>query len=283
MQAASDNLSDFQRSGWQAELELRFALEGGRTVLRERRHRGPLQVQRAFYPEGTDLCHVYVLHPPGGLVAGDSLEVKVQVDAGARVLMTTPAAGKVYRGDGATVATQRQRLAVGAGASLEWLPSETIAFDGAAVELATRVDLDQQAAFVGWEILCLGRPAAGERFERGHCRQRLELWRAGRPLCLERASITGGGPVLDAGWGLRGAPVVGTLLATAGAFSMDDVRALGAMLPELTSATSIGEVLVCRYLGPSAERARAHFARVWNLVRPSAIGRPASAPRIWST
>jgi len=253
--------------------------------LRERQHRGPLQVQRAFYPEGADLCHVYVLHPPGGLVAGDSLEVNVRVDLGARVLMTTPAAGKVYRGNGGPVATQRHRLSVAAGASLEWLPQETIAFDGAAVELATRVELEPGAAFLGWEILCLGRPAAGERFTRGRCRQRFEVWRAGRPLCLERASILGGAPVLDAAWGLRGAPVVGTLLAVApdGAFALDDLRATGAAPGELASVTVVGDVLVCRYLGASAERARAHLARVWTLVRPRAIGRPATAPRIWST
>jgi urease accessory protein len=285
MQAASNNLTDLARPGWEAELALRFVIRDGRTVLGERRHRGPLQVQRVFYPEGTDLCHVYVLHPPGGLVAGDSLDVNARVDAEAHVLMTTPAAGKVYRGNGGPVATQRHTLSVAAGASLEWLPQETIAFDGAAVELATRVELEPGAAFVGWEILCLGRPAAGERFARGRCRQRFELWRAGRPLCLERASIHGGAPVLDAAWGLRGAPVVATLLAvaSAGGFALDALRAPAALPGELASATVVGDVLVCRYLGASAERARAHFARVWSLVRPSAIGRPATAPRIWST
>jgi urease accessory protein len=274
--------SDCDVPGWAAELHLRFAPQDGRTVVRERRHRGPLQVQRAFYPEGADLCHVYLLHPPGGLVAGDALEVRVQVDPGAHVLMTTPAATKVYRGNGGPGATQRHRLGVGAGASLEWLPQETIVFEGGEVELGTRVNLDPAAAvFVGWEILCLGRPAAGERFARGWCRQRLELWRGDRPLCLERASLSGGAPVLDAAWGLRGAPVVGTMLATGGAFALDQIRALES--PDLTSATVTEDVLICRYLGASAERARAHFARVWAVVRPALLGRPASPPRIWST
>jgi urease accessory protein len=191
----------------------------------------------------------------------------------------------VYRGNGGPVAAQRQRLEVGAAGSLEWLPQETIAFDGAEVDLETRVHLEPGAAFVGWEILCLGRPACGERFGRGRCRQRLELWRAGRPLCHERACLEGGAPVLEAAWGLRGAPVVGTLLATGGAFALDELRAVAAALPDgdLGSATAIGEVLVCRYLGASAERARGLFARLWALVRPALIGRPASAPRIWST
>jgi urease accessory protein len=266
---------------WEASLDLRFSTERGRTFLSRRWHRGPLQVQRAFYPEGADLCHVYVLHPPGGLVAGDRLTVQARVDGGARALVTTPAAGKVYRTrEGRAPAAQRHRLTVEAGGSLEWLPQETILYDGARVELDTRVDLDEGAAFIGWEILCLGRPAAGERFARGACRQRLELWRDGLPLCLERARLDGGAPVLDAPWGLRGAPVSGTLLATP-APPLDLVRSLPS--GELTSATVIGDVLVARVLSGSAERAREHFIRLWALLRLALLGRPASAPRIWRT
>jgi urease accessory protein len=265
--------------GWPASLNLRFAARAGRTVIAERAHRGPLQVQRAFYPEGPELCHVYLLHPPGGLVGGDELAVEVRVETGARALVTTPAAGKVYRSDGRR-ASQRQRLTV-AGGSLEWLPQETIVFDGARVELETRVDIED-GTFVGWEILCLGRPAAGERFARGVCRQRVELWRAGKPLCLERACHEGA--VLGARWGLRGAPVTGTLLATPVPDDLAELRAL-VQLPDgdLASATRIGDVLVCRYLGGSAERARAHFARLWAAVRPKLLGRGEVPPRIWLT
>jgi urease accessory protein len=220
--------------------------------------------------------------------------VGVHLEAKARVLVTTPAAGKVYRNGGVRLATaQRHRLTVEAGGSLEWLPQETIVFDGAHVELETRVDLEADAVFVGWEILCLGRPAAGESFSQGRCRQRLELWRDGRPLCIERASVDGGGPLLTAAWGLRGAPVTGTMLATmpatspAAAAGTDEalaaLRALAGALPsgELGSVTRIGEVLVGRYLGASAERARELFGGIWRTVRGQVVGRPASAPRVW--
>jgi urease accessory protein len=274
--------TDRATPGWEAALELRFSAREGRTFLSRRWHQGPLQVQRAFYPEGADLCHVYVLHPPGGLVGGDELSVSVRVDGGAHALCTTPAAGKVYRGqEGRAPAAQRHRLTVEAGGSLEWLPQETILYDGAKVVLETRVDLDEGAAFLGWEILCLGRPAAGERFTRGSCRQRLELWRQGRPLCLERSRLDGGAPVLDAAWGLAGASVSGTLLATP-APPVELVRA-ALSGSDLTSASVVGDVLVCRSLGPSAERAREHFIRLWALLRPTLLGRPASAPRIWRT
>jgi urease accessory protein len=269
---------------WAARLGLRFGLNQGRTVIRERTHQGPLQVQRAFYPEGPALCHAYLLHPPGGLVAGDSLSVNVEVEADARALVTTPAAGKVYRGDERPAAAVRQRLVVRAGASLEWLPQETIAFDGARAELETRVDLEEGAAFAGWEALCLGRPAAGERFANGTCRQRLELWRGERPLCLERARFDGGAPAASAAWGLAGAPVTATMFATpCAAERLADVRALSLRPGELGSATLLEDVLVCRYLGGSAERARGYFSQIWALVRPALLGRPATAPRIWST
>jgi urease accessory protein len=270
--------------GWQAHLGLRFGVHEGRTVVRDREHRGPLQVQRAFYPEGPELCHVYLLHPPGGLVAGDALSIAVEVEAQARALVTTPAAGKVYRGDERPPAAVRQSLKVRAGASLEWFPQETIIFDGGRVELETRVELDEGAAFAGWELVCLGRRAAGERFTRGSCRQRLELWRGERPLCLERARLDGGDRVLDAAWGLRGAPVTATMFATpCAAERLPEVRALPAPPDALVSATLLDELLVCRYLGPSADRARQHFTRIWELVRPALLGRPGHSPRIWST
>jgi urease accessory protein len=267
--------------GWQARLGVRFGVHQGRTVVRERQHQGPLQVQRAFYPEGPELCHLYLLHPPGGLVAGDQLAVNIDVDATARALVTTPAATKVYRGDHRPAVVVRQHLKVGAGASLEWFPQETIVFQGGRVELETRVDLEPGAAFLGWELVCLGRPAAGEGFAEGGCRQRFELWREGRPLCLERARFDGGAASLQARWGLAGAPVTATLLATPVAGPLDTIRAIAA--DELTSATLMDDVLVCRYLGPSAERARRHFTRVWELVRPALLGRPSHSPRIWST
>jgi urease accessory protein len=281
---------------WLGELELGFVRRQQgtvtATVLARRRHRGPLQVQRAFYPEGPGACHVYVLHPPGGLVAGDEMLVRAEVGAGAHALLTTPAASKVYRRGDGPVARQQQRLAVAAGARLEWLPAETIVFDEAAVELSTRVDLEAGAGFIGWEVLCLGRPAAGARFARGHCRQRFELWRAGQPLVIERTRIEGGGPVQTGAFGLQGAPVTGTMLAAlAGATAserdqlLEGVRALlGALnAGDRAAATMVEGALIVRYLGTSAAAAQSVFVAAWELLRPALLGRPPCRPRIWLT
>jgi urease accessory protein len=274
-------------AGWSAELQLDFEARAGRTVLARRAHRGPLVVQRPFTPEGLDLPHVYLLHPPGGLVGGDSLVTDARVGRGARALLTTPAAGKVYRSrPGAVRSRQMQRLAVAQGATLEWLPGETIVFDGAQVALETLVQLEGDAIFIGWEMACFGRPAQDERYQRGACRQRFELWRDGRPLCLERTLLRAGAALASAPWGLAGQAVVGTLLASPlPGLSLDPLRAACGELPadDRAAVTELDGVLVARYRGASTERCRALFSWFWSALRPALLGRPAIRPRIWST
>jgi urease accessory protein len=274
-------------TGWEATLALSFVRAAARTELHERRHSGPLRVQRPFYPEGGDVCHVYVLHPPGGLVGGDRLRIEVRAETGAHALLTTPAAGKLYRSQGSR-ASQQQILRVAPGARLEWLPQETIAFEGARAELSTRVELSGDAGFLGWEIVCLGRPAAGERFERGELRQSIEILRDERPLYVERGAYLAGAAVLSAPWGLAGQPVFGTLVcAVAGASAcVEAARALAAQpawAPGLAAVSGWDELLVARYLGPSAEQAREFFTALWRQLRPALLQREVSLPRIWRT
>lgn len=273
-------------SGWQAQLELSFARDGAHTRLRDRRHSGPLRVQRPFYPEGAGVCHVYVLHPPGGVVAGDLIELSVTVEPGAHALVTTPAATKLYRSGGAS-ARQLQTLRVAAGATLEWLPQETIAFDGAQVELATHVELEPGARYLGWEVLCLGRPAAQERFARGTLCSALELSRAGQLHYTERGVYSGGSAVLTEPWGLAGQPVVATLLCVDPGVSacLAAARELTALIaaPARAAVSCWDDLLIARYLGPSVEQARSLFSALWSQLRGQLQQRAVSAPRIWLT
>jgi urease accessory protein len=267
-------------------------VRGGRTALAHRRHVGPLAVQRPFHPEGPEVCHVYVLHPPGGIVGGDRLRLEVRVAADAHALLTTPAATKVYRSAG-PASEQESTLEVEPGGVLEWLPQETILYDGADTSLATRVRLEGGARFLGLDVLCFGLPARGEAFARGRCRQHIEVWRDGRPLVLERGRFDGGAAVQDAPWGLGGAPVLGTFMAAPAPPDAVDlvaaIRARAAALPpgELASASILpsadGDAVVCRTLGRSAEAARAFLRAAWADARPALLGRPAAAPRIWAT
>jgi urease accessory protein len=220
-------------------------------------------------------------------VPGDELEIDIGVGAGARALVTTPAAAKVYRSDGRR-ASQRQCLSVAGGGALEWLPQETIVFDGARFDMDTSVVLEPGATFVGWDVQCLGRPAIGERFTRGRCRSRLEVHVGTVPLYVDRAVWDGGSDVLSQSYGLAGHPALGTMLVVGARPAwLPIVRDLIAASPWRShlSATLLGqgEVLACRYLGPSASRAREMFADVWAALRPHLLGRIAVPPRIWST
>jgi len=274
--------------GWQAALELGFAAEHGATRLARRAHRGPLVVQRPFLPEGPGVCHVYVLHPPGGLVGGDELTLDVDVATGAHALVTTPAAAKVYRTNGAP-ARQIQRLRVADGATLECLPQEVIVYDGAVATLETRVALEGDARFIGIDAVCFGLPAGRAPFERGSCRQAFELRRAGRPLLIERGCYDAAGDVMRARWGLGGASVLAFLVA-APAPAESEVEAMRALATaasdsDVAAATVVGggDALVARYIGASAERARAFLHDAWALLRPAVLGRAAVPPRVWAT
>lgn len=274
-------------AGWRAELELGFerrAEPSVRTVLARRRHDGPLVVQKPLYPEGDAVCHAIVVHPPAGIAGGDVLDCRVQLDAGAEVLLTTPGAGKWYRSAGPW-AQQRLAFDAAAGACLEWLPQETIVFEGARAALEAEIRLAPGARYIGWEILCLGRTGSGERFARGECALRSRLRIGERSVWLEQGRIEAGSTLMGAGAGLGGHSVSGTLIA-AGA-PVDDalLAACRARAPATGrgAVTRLPEVFVARTLGDSSEAAKRYFTQLWALLRPQFTGRDAVEPRIWRT
>jgi urease accessory protein len=272
------------RSGWQAELELDFERRGEKTVLATRRHSGPLVVQKPLYPEGERVCHAIVVHPPAGMVGGDELALQVRAAQGAHALLTTPGAGRWYRSAGPWA---RQTLAfeVRDGAFLEWLPQETIVFDGAAADLHTEVRLAGDARLIGWEVLCLGRTGSGERFSRGECRLATLVWRDGRLLWQERGRIEAGGALAASPAGLGGKSVCGTLYAAGDGVAAAEVAGCREVAPATgeCAVTLLPGVLLARYLGDSSEAAKRYFAELWRRLRPALAGRDAVEPRIWRT
>lgn len=297
---SSESAASQQADGWQASLRLGFKYKGERTVLASAEHFGPLRVQRPFYPEGP-VCHVYLLHPPGGMVAGDNLLISLDCQPESQVLITTPAAGKLYRvADQASPQYQGVTATVAEGASLEWLPQETILFNGARGELLSRFDLATESQLIGWDMVCLGRRASGERFEQGRVKQRIEIYRQGTPIFVDRVCFNGGSEMLSAPWGMAGEVVSGTLFATIKPglkLNLDELRAqvMDSELIDsgLTSSgfggssrwgiTQRSGVLLIRYLGESAETCRRGFERIWQLLRPQLLSRSIHRPRIWNT
>lgn len=273
---------------WVAELDLVMEPRGPKTALTTNAHVGPLRVQRPFYPEADGCCHVYLLHPPGGMVVGDRLQVNAEVRNNGRSLLTTPSAGKIYGVNNA--ATQQQQminLRVADGACLEWLPQETIVFDGANGNLSTRVELYGDAKVCAWDIVCLGRRAGERPFHSGRCLQSLEVWRDQQLLSLERNCFTGGTAMQTASWGLQGLNTSGTFLATAKpdrdwVDHMTDT--LGKMSDEsLWGLTQKDDLFIARFLGNSAQTCRRGFEHIWRTLRPLLNNKKAVMPRIWNT
>lgn len=274
-------------SSWQGHLDLAFDHTERGTQLSHRHVQAPLKVQRPFYPEGPEVCHLVTLHTAGGLVGGDRLSTSITLHPQAQALITTAAAGKVYRSNGPE-AQQTVQVRVGAGACLEWLPQDTIVFDGACYQQRMRVDLADAAVWMGWDILRFGRTARGERFASGQWRSHTEVWQNGQRLWVDPQWLQGGSPMLDSPHGLNGCPVVASFALLGRPVSSDLIETARSLHPHpalhpstATGVTRLMSGLLCRYRGHSTAEARHWFTQVWNAVRLEGGDRPACPPRVW--
>ena len=264
-------------TGWSAELMLRFVRRGPKTCIGARRHFGPLLVQRPFYPEGAP-CHVYVLHPPGGVVGGDKLVLDVHLESGSHALLTMPGATKFYRSGGDT-ACLRQHFHLAPDSVLEWLPQGSICFAGARARLENRFSLSPGARLLAWETLCLGRPVMNETFSHGALDTRLQIDVPNDPGLHERLRIEGG--QLQK---LGGYPLQATFCAyPATAELLEQARTLLDGLHPPAGATLLGELLVVRLLDHDNQRLQLTLQRLWHALRPAVIGLTPCPPRIWAT
>ncbi len=273
---------------WQAWLALGFARDGGTTRLVERSHHGPLRVQKPLYPEGNDVCHAIVVHPPGGVVGGDQLDIHACIGAQASAFITTPGAAKWYKANGRE-SQQSVRLSVGDGGVLEWLPQETIFFDAADVRLDTAIELGKDASYIGCEILCFGRTASGESFSQGKIGQSTSIRRDGRLVWFEQGDLVAGSTTMSSPLGLAGRTVCATLIGIGNAVPNGTVTAIrencgaGLAASEQFGVTQMKSVIVVRYLGDSSETAKRLMTQAWRTLRPLLAGREAVVPRIWNT
>ncbi|MDC8784867.1 urease accessory protein UreD [Roseateles koreensis] len=278
---------------WRAELALALSLEQGRSVARYR-HDGPLRILKTLYPEGEAICHNVMVHPPGGLVGGDTLDVQVTVGAGAHGLVTTPGATRFYRSEAGVRAVQRVTAHLDAGARLEWLPLEAIAYPACQAVNEARFSLAPGAEMMAWDITALGLPTAGAPFDRGCFEQHLEI----EGVWLERGLIRAEDELLMNGQlGLAGRRCLATLTFAAGAplererqeRALDAVRRLidaaGTDLagPVLAGASAAHpQVLVLRALSDLTEPSLLLLRQCWAAWRHALWGLSAPPPRLWA-
>ena len=279
---------------WHAHLKLDYTHDGRSTGALDR-HEGPLRVLQRLYPEGPGICHHVLVHPPGGIVGGDTLQLDARLAPRCHALITTPGATRFYRSAG-PVAQQQVQAQLAEGARLEWLPLETIAYDGCQAHNHLRFALDPGAEMIGWDVLALGLPAAEQGFHKGSFLQELLLPGA----WLERGRIDAHDALLlDSPLGWAGRRVLATLWFGAGTALpvtrreqlVDAARAPLAItgspaLPAgvLAGVTSPHErVVVLRVLAERVEPAMQTLVAIWGAWRQAAWGLPPTPPRVWRT
>lgn len=274
---------------WHARLDIAYHHDHGRSLARFR-HEGPLRILQSLYPEGDAICHNVLVHPPGGLVGGDTLDIAVDAAAGSHGLITTPGASRFYRSDG-ELALQRTRLNIAAGARLEWLPLEALCYSGCRAENRLQMQVAPGGELIGWDITALGLPLAGQPFLAGRYQQHIEL----PGVWLERGRIDADDRrLLDSPLGLAGRQCLASLFHVVGE-PMPRARrerlleiardALdGHALADRAGATAPnGQVVVLRVLAPLVEPAMQLLRTVWAGWRRELWDLSATPPRIWST
>ncbi len=274
---------------WRGNLHLVYSELQGKTHIEHSQMQAPLKVQRPFYPEGPKVCHSIILHTAGGMVGGDYLEQKITLKANAQALVTTAAAGKVYRSNG-QIAQQQVKIHVAPGASLEWLPQETILFNGAVYQQKLQVDLAPQGNWCGWEITRLGRTARGESFLAGEWRSHTEIWQEGKPLWIDRQWLPGSELTFNSPHALAGQPIVASLVWLGKPVNSDLVNQAWLLWEKQTKTgeagvtTIQGQGLLCRYRGSSTAEVKNWFIAVWMMLRHLLPQRNESGqqiPRVW--
>lgn len=266
-----------EKKGWHATLALLFRHTLEKTVLASARHTGPLTVQRPFYPE-EDTCHLYLLHPPGGIVGGDELDINVSLEPNSHALITMPGASKFYRSHGPQ-ARLSQRFDLAENAILEWLPQDTIFFPAARAQLHTVFHLHERSQLLAWELFCLGRPVMGEAFGQGEISSRLEVWKSGMPLLMERLHLADGdlSAVAEQPW-------VGNLLFYPATENMlEGVRELLTPLNFYAGATLTDDLLTVRFLSHDNLICQRAMREIWQYLRPQLLNKSPVLPRIWQT
>ena len=270
------------RSECHGQVKLGYAQRLGRTELVEQYSCSPFLVQKSFYPTPTT-CQTVILHTAGGMVGGDRLSQSITLAEQTQALVTTAAAGKIYRTNGLT-ALQNTQIHIAPQAHLDWMPQENIVFNEASYQQNLHIELELGGSLVLWDITRFGRSARGEKFTTGAWRSHTEVWQQGRPLWIDRQYLTGDKNIIASPHGLANQPVIGTLVWLGLPISKEFMNCLYQQQPvldRLGGASRLAQGLICRYRGDSTAQARNWFMQVWNLLGEEYLERSNHAPGVW--
>lgn len=270
---------------WLAKLSLSYERTLIGTVLKKSLHEGPLRVQKTLYPEGSDICHSIIIHPPAGIAGGDTLEIDVSVGAECHVVLSTPSATKWYKSF-KNPATQSIHFKLGEDAKLDWLPQENLFFKGANSNVFTKLSLPSNASYIGWDAMMLGRHAFGEEWSSGHIHTLNEVRRDGKLIWIENGHIDAQDMYTRSLPQLGSWPICSTLLAIGPNCSNALVEIFSEMMP-WTDSLRAGitfmpqGILLVRVVSSDMERARNFMIDIWTKLRPIVHSVSAEPLRLW--
>ncbi|EEY78972.1 urease accessory protein UreD [Acinetobacter calcoaceticus RUH2202] len=276
---------------WYAQLELGFCFENSRTIMSHRKHHGPVRVQKMLWPERTGVCHAIIVHPPAGIAGGDHLTFEIETKDQAHAVVTTPGAGKWYKTNGKQ-AFQHIHLYVKDQSILEWVPQETMLFDGALAHSETHIHLDNAASFIGWDMLVLGRQARAERFVQGSYYNQFKLWREHKLLVADTLYFEGEDRWLSSCLGMNNQAVMGSFWAAApekyrSSFYLEQqlelIRELMMRMQAPVTLTLLDDVVSARFLGNDVRHCHDAFAAIRAKFRRYWFDLEEEFPRIWKT
>lgn len=272
---------------WKARLELEFARGPHGSLLSKRMHHGPLRVQKALYPEGEEICHAIIIHPPAGIAGGDVLDIDVHLHQASHAVLSTPSATKWYKSAG-NPATQSVHFRLDARAKLDWLPQENLFFNASFAELNTTFDLEPGASFIAWDAFMLGRKASAEEWKNGSVKTDTRIKIGGQLIWLEKGCLDAQNNWVNSLPQMGGWPIVSTLLAVGSNCSAQVAEQLAQFMPwtdRLRAGITYLQqgVLVARIVSSDMELTRALQIEIWSKLRPLVHGVEAQPLRLWAS
>ena len=273
---------------WQGSISLETRKKRGSTRLSFLKHQGPLRIQRPFLQDDGS-CHIYLIHPPGGVVGGDALFVKFEGHENTNTLITSSAASKFYSCE-AGLPKQKisQDLTVKRGSLLEWVPHENIFFEGSKTELQNKIVMSDESRFFGWEIMVLGRLESDKNSFGGTLRSTTTISIDSQ--LIHRDFFDYSPEMGQSSWGLNGKRVIGSLIATSPYIENEEFTRLFSDIKKKICGQSFGAtrkkgLFLLRYLGSSVEECKHgfNFARdTLHQNKALMLGCNGERPRIWS-
>jgi urease accessory protein len=272
--AAAEAARTFAANRAVGRIALAVKASGGATRRWRVREEGSLRVRCPGPPAGE--LEAVIVNTAGGVAGGDRFSLDVAVEPGARLVVTTAAAEKIYRTlepDAAIDVT----LAVGAGASLAWLPQETILFDRARLKRSIEVDLADDARLVLAEALVLGRSGMGEAVDDGLIFDRWRLRRNGMLIHAEAMRLDGGiaAKLVEPAVAKGGVAVATVLVVPGDDATVAAVRALDAGFRSEVGASAWNDFAVVRLCAAGGAALRHDLVAVLGALRGAAL------PRLW--